>query len=50
VPGATHSGIRSPVLDELAPQVIAFFDAALRGPRVLPPVLVRDPVGRFTFE
>lgn len=30
VAGATHSGIRSPVLDELAPRVIAFLDAAWR--------------------
>ncbi len=30
VKGATHGSIRNPVLDELAPQVIAFFDAALR--------------------
>jgi dipeptidyl aminopeptidase/acylaminoacyl peptidase len=29
VQGATHDGIRSPVLDQLAPDVIAFFDAAL---------------------
>ena len=28
---ATHGGIRTPVLDELAPDVIAFFDAALSG-------------------
>jgi hypothetical protein len=28
VQGATHDGIRSPVLDELAPDVIAFLDAA----------------------
>jgi len=30
VDGASHSGIRTPVLDELAPDVIAFFNAALR--------------------
>ena len=30
VDGASHSGIRTPVLDELAPDVIAFLDAALR--------------------
>jgi dipeptidyl aminopeptidase/acylaminoacyl peptidase len=30
VKGATHSGIRSPVLDQLAPDLIAFFDASLR--------------------
>ncbi len=30
VRGATHGSIRSPVLDELAPQVIAFFDGSLR--------------------
>jgi hypothetical protein len=29
VQGATHDGIRSPVLDELAPDVIAFLDSAL---------------------
>jgi dipeptidyl aminopeptidase/acylaminoacyl peptidase len=29
VQGATHDGIRNPVLDQLAPDVIAFFDAAL---------------------
>jgi len=29
IEGATHGGIRTPVLDELAPDVIAFFDAAL---------------------
>jgi dipeptidyl aminopeptidase/acylaminoacyl peptidase len=29
VQGATHDGIRSPVLDELTPEVIAFLDAAL---------------------
>lgn len=28
VRGATHSSIRSPVLDRLAPEVVAFFDAA----------------------
>ncbi|MDY7077252.1 MAG: alpha/beta fold hydrolase [Chloroflexota bacterium] len=30
VDGASHSGIRTPALDELAPDVITFFDAALR--------------------
>ena len=30
VKGATHSGIRTPILDELAPDVIAFLDSALR--------------------
>lgn len=30
VAGATHEGIREPVLDELSPDVIAFFDAAFR--------------------
>lgn len=30
VKGATHGSIRNPVLDELAPQVIAFFDTAWR--------------------
>ena len=29
VPGATHNTIRTPVLDELAPQVIGFMDGAL---------------------
>lgn len=29
VPGATHATIRTPVLDEMVPQVIAFFDQAL---------------------
>ncbi|MGD8623618.1 MAG: alpha/beta fold hydrolase [Anaerolineae bacterium] len=29
VEGATHSGIRSPVLDQLAPNLIAFLDGAL---------------------
>jgi alpha-beta hydrolase superfamily lysophospholipase len=29
VKGATHNGIRTPVLDELAPDVIAFLDSAL---------------------
>jgi fermentation-respiration switch protein FrsA (DUF1100 family) len=28
VGGASHSGIRSPVLDQLAPDVIAFLDTA----------------------
>jgi dipeptidyl aminopeptidase/acylaminoacyl peptidase len=28
VEGATHDGVRTPVLDRLAPQVIAFFEAA----------------------
>ncbi len=32
VDGASHSSIRAPVLDALAPDVVAFFDAALRGP------------------
>jgi uncharacterized protein len=50
VPGATHSSVRSPVLDELAPRVIAFFDAALRGRRETAPVLVRGPVRKFTFD
>jgi len=31
VDGASHGSIRTPVLDELAPDVIAFLDAALRG-------------------
>ena len=31
VEGASHSSIRAPMLDRLAPDVIAFFDAALRG-------------------
>ncbi len=30
VEGATHSGIRSPMLDALAPDVISFLDAAWR--------------------
>lgn len=30
VKGATHSSIRTPTLDRLAPQVIRFFDAALK--------------------
>jgi alpha-beta hydrolase superfamily lysophospholipase len=30
VEGATHSGIRNPVLDDLAPDVIAFLDGSLR--------------------
>jgi len=46
VPGATHGGIRSPVLDELAPQVIAFFDAALRGRDLL----VRSPAVKYAFQ
>jgi len=29
VPGATHNTIRTPVLDELAPRVVAFMDGAL---------------------
>ncbi len=29
VPGATHNSIRTPVLDELAPQVVGFLDRAL---------------------
>lgn len=32
VEGATHGGIRSPILDDLAPEVIAFFDGALGNP------------------
>jgi alpha-beta hydrolase superfamily lysophospholipase len=31
VKGVTHQGIRTVVLDQLAPQVVAFFDAAWRG-------------------
>jgi alpha-beta hydrolase superfamily lysophospholipase len=31
VEGATHSGIRSPMLDALAPEVISFLDAAWQG-------------------
>jgi dipeptidyl aminopeptidase/acylaminoacyl peptidase len=50
VPGATHSGIRSPVLDELAPQVIAFFDAALRDQEAPASVLVRRPVSNFAVQ
>jgi dipeptidyl aminopeptidase/acylaminoacyl peptidase len=34
VQGATHGGIRSPVLDKLAPDVIAFFDGALQQSRM----------------
>jgi dipeptidyl aminopeptidase/acylaminoacyl peptidase len=34
VQGATHGGIRSPVLDELAPDVIAFFDGVLQQSRL----------------
>jgi dipeptidyl aminopeptidase/acylaminoacyl peptidase len=32
VEGASHSEIRSPILDEMSPDVIAFFDRALRVP------------------
>jgi alpha-beta hydrolase superfamily lysophospholipase len=35
VAGATHSGIRTPVLDTLAPDVISFLDAAWREPAVV---------------
>lgn len=35
VEGATHKGIRTPVLDELAPDVIAFLDRALQREEVV---------------
>ena len=35
VEGATHGSIRTPVLDELVPEVIAFFDAAWENPAAL---------------
>ncbi len=51
VQGATHSSIRSPALDQLAPQVIDFFDAALKSqgqiarfdPRPLDPSIAQFP-------
>jgi fermentation-respiration switch protein FrsA (DUF1100 family) len=35
VEGATHGSIRSPALDDLAPEVIAFLNTALRTPEGL---------------
>jgi fermentation-respiration switch protein FrsA (DUF1100 family) len=32
VEGANHGEVRYPVLDELMPEIITFFDDALRGP------------------
>ena len=55
VQGATHDGIRSPVLDELAPDVVAFLDAAL-GDRVeqvvrpQPAPMERTHTGRVSLQ
>lgn len=51
VKGATHSSVRSPALDQLAPEVIDFFDAALKrqgqiarsDPRPLNPSIIQFP-------
>jgi len=50
VEGASHSGIRSPVLDDLAPQVIAFLDGALREGRAPASGLAQVPSGRFKVQ
>lgn len=50
VEGASHSGIRSPVLDLLAPDVIAFLDAVWH-PHVAPPTgSVARPTGLFSMQ
>jgi dipeptidyl aminopeptidase/acylaminoacyl peptidase len=46
VEGATHSGIRSPVLDEMVHEVVAFFDDALRDRVVYAPLVAGRPGGR----
>lgn len=50
VEGATHGGIRDPVLDELAPDVIAFFDAALRGPEERDVALAHSPASEIVVH
>jgi dipeptidyl aminopeptidase/acylaminoacyl peptidase len=50
VEGANHSGIRTPVLDTLAPDVIAFFDRALKGGREPAAGVVHAPVSRFSLQ
>lgn len=50
VEGATHSGIRSPVLDVLAPDVISFLDAVWRGRERLAVRSGRGAVGTFGLQ
>jgi len=50
VPGATHSGIRSPMLDLLAPNVISFLDAAWQVPTHVAARPNHGPVGAFAWQ
>lgn len=50
VEGATHSGIRTPALDVLAPQVIAFLDTALQRQRKTAPGLTPDWIATIAMN
>lgn len=50
VDGATHSGIRTPVLDTLAPDVISFLDAAWQEPAMLVANPQRGMSGEFRLQ
>jgi len=50
VEGASHSSIRAPMLDQLAPDVIAFLDAALRSPERQGAELTRICGGRTAAQ
>jgi fermentation-respiration switch protein FrsA (DUF1100 family) len=50
VEGATHGGIRSPILDEMVQDVIAFFDNALRDREVYSPLVAGRPDGRSVAQ
>lgn len=50
VEGATHSGIRSPVLDTLTPDVISFLEAAWQGTEELAAVPAFEPRGVIRWQ
>jgi alpha-beta hydrolase superfamily lysophospholipase len=50
VEGATHDGIRNPMLDVLAPDVISFLDTAWQVPTQLVARSARGPAGQFAWQ
>jgi dipeptidyl aminopeptidase/acylaminoacyl peptidase len=50
VQGATHSGIRSPVLDALAPDVVSFLDVAWQGQQVGAIAVAREQAGIVRWQ
>jgi pimeloyl-ACP methyl ester carboxylesterase len=50
VEGATHSGIRSPVLDALVPNVLSFLASAWQGQQERAIGSLRDPVGLIQWQ